>query len=233
MTGTKRRYSIRGLLHRFPYNLARSFWKLNLLLHVMAVGVTYLIVTTEMDWNYSRSSMDHLYLQPFFFPAVFLGGLLPIAVPIVLYRYGKKKNNVRTINASYAVAQAAIISLVVSSLYKAFTGRLPPEMFDDLSASTIKSGFQFGFMRGGIFNGWPSGHTTTAFATAVCLMILYPDKKRIGYLTLAYAFYVGLGISTNIHWFSDFVAGIFVGIAIGLTVGKSFWRRYCKGEFNK
>ena len=143
-----------------------------------------------------------------------------------MYFHGKKKNNERTVNTSYAVAQAAIISLIVSSLYKAFTGRLPPEMFDELSVTDISNGFQFGFMRGGIFNGWPSGHTTTAFAMAVCLMILYPEKKRIGYLALAYALYVGFGISTNIHWLSDFIAGILVGIAIGLTVGKSFLKRF-------
>ena len=226
MSSSTKRYSIRVLFHRFPANLANSFWKFNLFLHLAAITLTYLIVTTNMDWDYFQSSVDHLYLQPLFFPAVMLGGLLPISIPIFLYFRGKKKKNERTINTSYAIAQAAIISLIVSSIYKAFTGRIPPEMFDELSATGIKSGFQFGFMRGGIFNGWPSGHTTTAFAMAVCLMLLYPDNKKIGYLALAYAFYVGLGISTNIHWFSDFVAGTFVGIAIGLTVGRSFWKRY-------
>ncbi len=226
MPRTKIRYSIRLLFHSFPTNLAKSFWKYNLLFHFIAITATYLIVTTNLDWDYYRSSVDHIYLQPFFFPAVMLGGLLPIGVPVIMYFHGKKKNNERTVNTSYAVAQAAIISLIVSSLYKAFTGRLPPEMFDELSVTDISNGFKFGFMRGGIFNGWPSGHTTTAFAMAVCLMILYPEKKRIGYLALAYALYVGFGISTNIHWFSDFIAGILVGIAIGLTVGKSFLKRF-------
>jgi len=229
MSNTTKRYSIRALFHGFPANTANSFWKFNSILHIIAIAITYLIVTTGMDWKYYRSSMDHIYLQPIFFPAVLLGGLFPIAVPVFAYFYGKKKNNERTINTSYAIAQAAIIGLIVSSLYKAFTGRIPPEMFNDMPSSTIKNGFQFGFMRGGIFNGWPSGHTTTAFAMSVCLIILYPENRRIRYLALAYALYIGLGISTNIHWFSDFVAGTFVGIAIGLTVGKNFRKRYSSG----
>ena len=32
---------------------------------------------------------------------------------------------------------------------------------------------------------------------------------------LIYAFYIGFGVSTNIHWLSDFVAGIFLGYCVG------------------
>ena len=37
-----------------------------------------------------------------------------------------------------------------------------------------------------------------------------------------YAFYVGVGVSISIHWFSEFVAGAIIGSLIGAMVGKSF-----------
>lgn len=36
------------------------------------------------------------------------------------------------------------------------------------------------------------------------------------------ATYIGIGISVNIHWFSDFAAGAILGSLIGYIVGKTF-----------
>jgi len=83
-------------------------------------------------------------------------------------------------------------------------------------------GFQFGFLKGGVFWGWPSGHTTVTFAMTVCLIVLYPKNKMAVFLALLYALYIGLGISVTIHWFSEFVAGAIIGSVIGTVVGKSF-----------
>jgi membrane-associated phospholipid phosphatase len=84
--------------------------------------------------------------------------------------------------------------------------------------------FRFGLLRGGVFWGWPSSHTTIAFAMAVTVFRLFPRQKWLGYLAITYAFYVGLGVSMTIHWFSDFVAGALVGTVIGVVVGTSFSR---------
>jgi len=220
--------SIKVLFYRSPLNIARSFWKFNLALHLAAIFLTYIMVTSGFDRAFFDSARNALYFQTILFPAVMLGGLVPIIVPVALYFIGRKRNKPRTTNTAFALGQAVIISMVVSSVYKAMTGRVPPqEFFRNGPLPDISGEFQFGFLRGGIFNGWPSGHATTAFAMALVLIKLYPDNKRIRYLALAYAIYVGFGISTNIHWFSDFVAGIFIGTGIGLTVGKSFWERYC------
>jgi F0F1-type ATP synthase assembly protein I len=43
-------------------------------------------------------------------------------------------------------------------------------------------------------------------------------------LAIAYALYVGIGVSMTIHWFSDFVAGAIIGTMIGTVVGTSFSR---------
>ena len=119
-----------------------------------------------------------------------------------------------------AVGQAAILGVVASSVLKAFTGRVPPdkeELINDYSGE-----FRFGFLRGGVYEGWPSSHTATAFAMAATLMELYPDNAAIKYGGFAYAFLIGLGVSANIHWFSDAVAVAFIGYAIGRAVGREF-----------
>jgi hypothetical protein len=45
-----------------------------------------------------------------------------------------------------------------------------------------------------------------------------------------YAFYVGVGVSIRIHWFSQFVAGAVIGSLIGAVFGKSFEHRSASVE---
>jgi membrane-associated phospholipid phosphatase len=92
-------------------------------------------------------------------------------------------------------------------------------------ASDISHEFQFGFMRGGVFWGWPSSHTTVAFATMLTLITLYPKNVGLKVVAIIYALYVGFGVSMGIHWFSEFIAGMIIGSIIGVTVGRSFRER--------
>jgi hypothetical protein len=57
---------------------------------------------------------------------------------------------------------------------------------------------------------------------ALCLIMLYPKNRLIAFCALFYAFYIGLGVSVTIHWFSEFAAGAIIGSVIGMTVGRSF-----------
>jgi membrane-associated phospholipid phosphatase len=57
---------------------------------------------------------------------------------------------------------------------------------------------------------------------ASSLIALYPDNIAIKIGALTYATYIGVGVSTNVHWFSDVVAGALIGYAIGTSVGRSF-----------
>jgi membrane-associated phospholipid phosphatase len=82
--------------------------------------------------------------------------------------------------------------------------------------------FNFGFFEHGIFWGWPSSHTTVAFATMVALYIVLKEKHRtLGILALMYAWYIGIAVPFQIHWFSEFVAGILFGTLVGVIVGKN------------
>ncbi len=119
-----------------------------------------------------------------------------------------------------ALGQAAIDAAVITSVLKAFTGRVGPQ--HNLEQNDYSKDFRFGFLRGGIYQGWPSSHTATAFAMATALIGLYPDNTAIKIGGLTYATLIGVGVSTNIHWLSDFVAGALIGYAIGTIVGNDF-----------
>lgn len=213
-----------NFFYRLPYTVAQCFWRYILVLHVAAIVLTYFIVTSGFDWVYFISSRNPS-LQAFLFPAAVIGGILPFLVPVTLYLVGAIKRNMRILNTAFALGQAAFVAWFITSFYKAFTGRVPPPFHAVATAIDNSQVFQFGFLRGGIFWGWPSTHTAVAFSMAVTLLMLYPKNRFLRYGALLYALYVGIGISTNIHWFSDFVAGVLIGIGIGVTVGKSFLKR--------
>ena len=210
---------MKHFIYSIPINIVKCFSKKNLLWHFLMIITTYGIVASGFDWLYFKSSHNQT-LQAFLFPAVIIGGLIPIVIPIFLLIIGKIRKNSTTVNTGFALGQAAFLGWFISSLYKAFTGRIPPS-FTNLITDISKE-FQFGFLEGGIFWGWPSSHTTIAFAMATTLIILYPKRKNILSFAIAYALYIGFGISISIHWFSEFIAGAILGTIIGLVVGKSF-----------
>jgi membrane-associated phospholipid phosphatase len=212
------------LFYRFPRNAIAIFTGRNLLGHISAVALTVAIVITGGDWAYYRWTR----VEAFFVlarPALRLGMLMPILGPLVILLAGEVTKNRRLISAGWAMGQAALLAYLTTSCYKAITGRRPPPFHGSFSAPALidsSHGFQFGFLRGGIFWGWPSGHTTVAFSMALCLIMFYPKNKIIVFCALLYAFYIGLAVSVTIHWASEFAAGAIIGAVIGMTVGRSF-----------
>ena len=217
------------LFYRFPRNVVAIFSGRNLLWHAAAIGLTIAIVTSGGNWAYYRWTRA----EAFFVlarPALGLGTLMPVLWPLALLVASLASKNRRLITTAWALGQAALLAYLITSCYKAITGRRPPPFHEafrtpamNVSAVIDSShGFQFGFLKGGIFWGWPSGHTTVAFSMALCLTMLYPKNKMVVLCALLYAFYVGLAVSVTIHWVSEFAAGAIIGSVIGMTVGKSF-----------
>ncbi len=205
---------MKNLFYNLPKNIAECFKGWNLFWQGIMIALTYIIVKTDFDWFYFHK-FGQPKLSAYIFPAIFLGTLLPIFLPLLLLA-------LRKINTAWAVGQAALLGYLLSTTYKAFTGRMhPPTSF----LVDTSHGFRFGFLEGGIFWGWPSSHTTIAFSMALCLVTLYPKNKLIQILAIIYAVYVGLSVSVSIHWFSEFVAGAIMGTIIGIIVGKSFLKK--------
>ncbi len=211
----------RDFFSTLPTNILRCFWGCNLLWHLFAIGATFLIVSSGFDWVYFTATRP---FARYLFPAVILGWRIPIVFPIAAYIVGFVRKDLHAICSAYSTAQSTVIGLLTASLYKAFTGR-PGLRYSALTLIDTSREFHFGFLKGGVFFGWPSSHTTVAFAMSATIWTLYPRSKAVRFIALLYALYIGVGVSMTIHWFSDFVAGAIIGAAIGTTVGNVFKKR--------
>ena len=123
-----------------------------------------------------------------------------------------------------ALGQAARYSVSgVSSLLKAITGRRPSND-RDVPAQRVTTAAIFILASSG------GAHTTdglaviamVSFSMASAMNALYPDNLTLAIISYAVASFIGVGVSTNIHWLSDVVAGGLMGYAIGRTVGEGF-----------
>ena len=200
-------------LSTLPGNILGCFKGRMLIWHIVAILLTFILVRSGFDWRYFLATRSPTLLG-WMFPAVVIGGLLPIMLPLFLISVGS-----RTRLVGCAVGQAELIGALMAASYKAVTGRAHPAF--DVGAD-LSHVFRYGLLRGGIFWGWPSSHTTTAFAMAATIFTLFPKARRLGFAAIAYALYIGLGVSMTIHWFSDFIAGAIFGTVVGVVVGKKF-----------
>jgi membrane-associated phospholipid phosphatase len=200
----------------FPKNLVASFQGRLIFYHLLAILLTILLVLSGFDWRWYLLAHTK-FTQALSFPAIVVGSFLPIVLPVCIIAIAILRKDKLLSLKGWLMGQAALIALIISSTYKAFTGRIPPTMVKVLD---ISHQFNFGFFRQGIFWGWPSSHTATNFALATAFFFLF-SRSKWRWPLLIFALYVGLGVSTGIHWFSEFVAGALIGWAIGLGVGKS------------
>ncbi len=217
--------SIKNIFSKFLTNSIRCFSGYRVLFHLAAFALTYFLVISGFDWLYFKSTRSIILLW-LFFPTIVVGEVMPFIFPMGVYIFGKRKKLSRAINTAFALGQAVIISYLTFTFYKIITGRPAPYFLHDIGTADISREFNFGFLHGSMLFGWPSGHTMWAFAMATTLFILYPESKRIRSLSFIYAIYIGLGMSVTLHWFSDFIAGALMGVAIGIVVGKYFLNRY-------
>src|SRR5258708_5039235 len=213
---------MKPLFSSLPRNIVACFRGRMILWHLAAIMLTFILVASGFDWRYFLSTRDP-NLRSWMFPAVPIGGLLPIGLPLMLLAVGSMTKSAETSLAGWAIGQAELIGALVAAAYKAITGRAHPSHEVGADLSHI---FRFGLLRGGVFWGWPSSHTTVAFAMAVTIFRLFPKQRLVGYLAIAYALYVGIGVSLTIQWFSDFLAGAILGTVIGVVVGRSLLLRH-------
>jgi membrane-associated phospholipid phosphatase len=216
---------IKLFLHDLPENIKACFRLGVLPWHLLAFFLTAVFVLSGFDWAYYVATRQQ-NLRPLFAPALALGSVLPMIAPLLLYAGGVVRKNVKMLYLAGVMGQSALLGLLFSFFYKSFTGRMQPRFLGANSMLDISHGFRFGFLRGGVFWGWPSSHTTVAFAVAMALVAFFPKNRIVRYIAPLFALYIGIGVATvGIHWFSEFVAGAIFGTIVGFIVGKSF-RKY-------
>ena len=209
--------------HKLPRNLAACFSGINLLCLLLAIALTYLLVTSGFDWWYYQITRSPK-LNGLVLAAGGAGFVIPVAVPLGMYLLGRRRNSASLINAGAAAGQAVVLASIITSAFKAFTGRSQPIVTYYLAAaSEIDNSreFHFGFLQNGIFWGWPSSHTAVAFAATVALVLVSPNKA-VKIAAFLFAGFIAVGASVGFHWISDVAAGVIVGSLIGAVVGKSF-----------
>jgi len=99
---------------------------------------------------------------------------------------------------------AAALSIVVFIWMKRFTGRRRPCQIQPHRWATLLPPDQFSF---------PSGHTMTAFAVSISLMLFYPSLVAV---LMFCAFSIAASrILLGMHFLSDVMAGAVIGTALG------------------
>lgn len=146
-------------------------------------------------------------------PAMLVGLVAPGLLPGLLFlRRGRADLQARTILA------AVLAALTVNLVLKALTGRTSPEEIFPEDLLTRSQTFAFGLLKGGILEGWPSGHAMTNTALAAGLWVAY-KSFWIRAAGLAWAVWVVLavvfGIQGEVHWFSDGIVGALLGLLVG------------------
>jgi membrane-associated phospholipid phosphatase len=212
--------TMKQLLWTLPQNVFSCFKARMLVWHLIAFLLTLLLVTTGLDWRYFLATRSRI-LWAVMIPAAPIGALVPVALPLVLLASAGLKKNARMRLTGWTIAQSEIIGGVIAAGYKSITGRAHPEFAVGADLSHV---FKFGLLRGGAFWGWPSSHTTIAFAMAATVFTAFPKHRWLGVTAFAYALYIGAGVSMTIHWLSDAAAGAIFGTVVGVVVGKHFLR---------
>jgi membrane-associated phospholipid phosphatase len=195
------------------------------LAHLGAIGTTWAMAVTDTDADIQQwaARQDEATSIGLALPGLAGGWFAPAIVPLWM-RF--RSDSVRTRNGGVAVAQAVGIALVVGNTVKALSGRREPKFNRPEESETRSRDFDVGFLRRGIYNGWPSGHSITNMAMASALAHYYADSSSVKRMAYGWAGYVmvsaAIGFQGDVHWASDVVAGGLMGWAIGRAVGRGF-----------
>ena len=195
-------------------NFIDSFKGYALALQLAAVVATAVLVLSGLDWKYFEATRD-----PALFGVVIFAGaggfLIPALMPAALFLFGQARKQAQLVELALLIVQAEIIAYLISIIYKAFTGRLQPNLV--VGDVDISHAFHFGFLQNGIFWGWPSSHTIVAFAGAYVLARSV-RSRFLRAAVITYAIIIGFGASIGFHWLSDVVAGALIGVAVASVV---------------
>jgi membrane-associated phospholipid phosphatase len=215
-------------------NFLHSFKGGNLYMQLSAVAATAILVPTDVDYNVEHFFNTHPQYTGWSNAVNYTGQYLPFIVGGGLLAYAELGRNNEVLGASFAVIQASLIAVVYNSALKAVTGRPGPEWKHYSNMEALSETFRFGFLRGGIFWGWPSGHTVASMAVVSALTSYYPNStwlKIAGYSVVGYTMAaVSAHNRGGMHWFSDAVAGALISYTIGSSVGSYFRSVYSESH---
>jgi membrane-associated phospholipid phosphatase len=211
----------------FGRNTLESFTGYNSIWLAAAITSTYLIVESDADYNVHDFFSRNINTYDKYTTAALWGGYIaPLAVGGGLYLWGRQTDDYKLYTAGCAALQAAGIAQLTVTVLKAFTGRPNPDPTSYTNMKEASRVFKFGFLRGGLHYGWPSGHLAVNSAVITSLMTYYNKSLPIQIAGVIGIGYLVFGVTAHegatMHWFSDVVAGTIMGCVIGSVVGKDY-----------
>ncbi len=213
-------------------NTFNSFVGWSTFFHVAAISSTGVLVQTGPDHDAAEYFREHPGWGKAGVGAEYLGYLAPTVGTGLVYLFGRTSHDDKTLVASYALIQSTALTLATVTTLKFFTGRAPPDEVDFEHSKDVGHSFRFGFNRGGVYDGWPSGHTAIITAMASTLTAYY-RSTAVGLVGAAAVAYTGFSMFTyqggTVHWLSEVVAGFLIALPIGINVGNGF-RARLEGE---
>lgn len=145
-------------------------------------------------------------------------GTLILSFTLWLAGFFSRRSYLR--NAAIACLIAASAAGLFTDLFRYGLGRARPNagVADGFYGPSLKSKF----------HGFPSGHTTTAFGTAIPIAVMFPS---VAIPSVAVAASVGWSrMYLNYHRPTDVLVGAGIGISFGLVIGVAARRLYAGEE---
>ena len=138
------------------------------LLPLYAIGGTVLIIGTGLDTRVHNFFVRNAFFENPLHFAVSLGNTFPALLGGGFLASGLIGGSSHLTSAGGAMLQASLLAFSYTTALKVLTGRPGPEhgILNDNQASKT---FRFGFLRGGVFHGWTSGHMMANTAAVTSL----------------------------------------------------------------
>jgi len=102
---------------------------------------------------------------------------------------------------------------LIGDLLKFLVGRSRPQILFEQGIATFTP-----FSHGWAVNSFPSGHSQAIFSAMIALALVFP-RYSLAYIALA-ILVASSRVLTTVHYFSDVVAGAWLGIFITLALAK-------------
>jgi membrane-associated phospholipid phosphatase len=164
---------------------------------LLGIGAGLAGLAHPHDSRVTSSMHGNTDAKGFFGPGAYIGNFyLNLGASFATYAVGRVSGNSKLAIVGADLARAQIVAQASTQGIKYFAGRTRPDGTD---------------------RSFPSGHTSSAFATATVLQRHYGWK--VGIPAYALASYVGASrLNANKHYLSDVAFGAALGIVAGRTV---------------
>jgi membrane-associated phospholipid phosphatase len=218
--------SLSLIFHNIGWNTLNSF-TYNYGMNFIGAGLgTWAFIETDIDWKWRNIAYNNTWLSNLGRPGLYVGYVAPVLTPVLTYTLGRFTNDEKLQITGMALVQTLMLSLAIQTPLKMVTGRALPDIVTELDHTrnprTDNFSNEFNWFNMNPIGGWPSGHTLNSFAAAATISEIYYENIWLKVGVFSYAALIGFGVTLDVHWASEALAGALIGYAIGSSVGKSY-----------